>query len=272
MKDLRLRISNTIIIIFVLINFSHAQEKIPSEPQNLDVKIFRVFNNYRTSFLDGAISITDKSLLPVSILTPAGFYAISYANKNHYDENTAVLCLLSEATGTVTTLGLKHIFKRKRPYQTLSNVFYNKQNSPTDEYSFPSGHSTVAFSIATTFTLRYPDKPVLISGLYLYALIISYGRLYMGVHYPSDLLGGALIGTGSAVLIYSLRKEIIKGKNNLFNQSSHTDSNQNLLSSYFPLIAIISADIINHFFLSEKTRFEVNATGTGMTIGINQRF
>ncbi len=216
-----------------------------SEPQNIDVSLFRTINNARNGFSNTVIPVSDKSVLPVSLVLPVGLAGLSRANKNYYDENSAVLLGLSEITSTLLTAGIKYTLKRDRPYVNLKNVYLNKDNSPTDRYSFPSGHTAMAFSIATLLTLRYPDKPAIIAGSFLYAGLIGYGRIYLGVHYPSDVLGGMLIGAGSAALIYSLRMEIIKGKNSLFNEKNRPDSNDETLSAPAILGLTIGADVLN---------------------------
>ncbi|MCX6162335.1 MAG: phosphatase PAP2 family protein [Ignavibacteriae bacterium] len=228
-----------------------------TEPNNIDVRLFRTINNTRNGFSDAVIPITDKTLLPVSIVLPLGLIGIGRAGNNYYDENTGVLLMLSEITSTAVTFGMKTLIKRERPSVTLRNVHVNRGNSLTDRYSFPSGHTSMAFSIATSLTLRYTDKPAIIAGSFFYAVIIGYGRIYLGVHYPSDVFAGALIGAGSAALIFSLRKEIINGKNNLFNESGYPDANQKSLSAPVILGTFIAADLIN-FLILKNNRMRVS--------------
>jgi membrane-associated phospholipid phosphatase len=222
-----------------------------SKESNLDLKLFRTINNGRWGFSNSVIPITDKSVLPVSIVLPIAIMSVSRIKDNYYDENSGVLLLLSELTSAGFTFGAKQIFKRERPFVTLDNVHHNKYNSPTDRYSFPSGHTATTFSMATSLILRYPDKPVIITVSYLYAAIIGYGRIFLGVHYPSDVLGGMLIGSGSAALIYSFRKEIIDFKNNLFKEKYRSDNNNNKeISTPVILGLTIGVDIINNFIQS----------------------
>ena len=251
------------------IPFSFSQDTTKyKDPKNIDVSIFRSINNSRTNTLDKIVFVTDKSILPVSILTPAVLFTVSRINKDYYDENSAVLNMLSEATSTIVSFGLKIIVKRPRPYTVLKNVMLRKGDLTfADPYSFPSGHSATAFSFATSLTLRYPDKPVLISGLYAYALAVSLGRIYLGVHYPSDVLSGMLIGTGSAILIFSLRKEIISGKNSLFNEPGQEDKNSSSKFTAFALTTFIAADALNYLIhkinipVIKKSGFETNNFG-----------
>ncbi|HEY5534436.1 MAG TPA: phosphatase PAP2 family protein [Ignavibacteria bacterium] len=241
----------------VNIQYSYSQDTTNyKEPSNLDVSIFRAINNSRTNIFDKIIFITDKSILPVSILTPPILFTVSRINKNYYDENSSVLCALSEATSVAFTYGIKILVKRPRPFVVLKDVKRNKDDLAfTDPYSFPSNHTSTAFSIATSLTLRYPDKPLLITGLYLYSTVIALGRIYLGVHYPTDVLGGMLIGAGSAVLIHSLRKEIISGKNSLFNERGREDKNSNSNLSSLILLSFVTSDVVNYFLTNSDSKF-----------------
>jgi len=212
---------------------------------NIDVKIFRAFNNIESPFVNSVVSVTNHSVIPVSALVPAGLYISARANEIRYDENSSVLLALSEIVNAGTTQGLKMLVGRDRPFRSLNNVQLSETTSVSGSYSFPSGHSSGTFVIATLLTLRYPDEPFLIAGSFLYATVTSLGRIYWGVHYPSDVLCGMLIGAGSAALIYSLRSEILPAKDKLFNQSSKPDERGK--SAQVPLVlgSVIAADVLN---------------------------
>lgn len=121
-------------------------------------------------------------------------------------------------------------------------------------YSFPSGHASGSFVIATSLTLRYPDNPWIIAGSFTYATLVSLGRMYWGVHYPSDVLVGSLIGAGSAALIYSLRVPIIKAKNDLFNQSERNDNlSTGKINAPVFLISLAASDFLNFYFTKSKS-------------------
>jgi membrane-associated phospholipid phosphatase len=238
-----------IIFLFFISSLQSQRRDLVSHPDsdNIDVRIFRAINNSQCEFLNTVIPIMDKSIIFTSTLVPVTLFGVSRANNNYYNENSSVLLVLSEGLSTGITFGMKNIFKRDRPFTALSNVHFNKNKFLTDRYSFPSGHTAISFSMATSLTLRYPDKPILISGLYLYSTVISLGRIYLGVHYPSDVLAGMLIGSGSAVIIHSLRKEIIKEKNNLFNEKGREDVNQKSVITPLIFTSFIATDVFNYF-------------------------
>jgi undecaprenyl-diphosphatase len=89
---------------------------------------------------------------------------------------------------------LKNGIKRDRPCETLSSVY--QRVAPSDQFSFPSGHTAAAFIIATLLSYFFPHLAPL---LYVWALLVGFSRIYLGVHYPSDILAGIVIGMLSAI-------------------------------------------------------------------------
>ena len=69
-------------------------------------------------------------------------------------------------------------------------------------HSFPSGHATVSFACATTLALAVPRLRI---PLYALAALIAFSRVYVGVHYPLDVLGGAVLGVGIAIALRMLQ-------------------------------------------------------------------
>lgn len=239
---------------------------------NADVKIFRAFNKIESPFVHSVVSVTNEALVPVSVVLPTALYASARANSNRYDENSSVLLLLSEALNLGVTQRIKYTAKRNRPYKALNDVLLSDTSSVSDTYSFPSGHTSGSFVIATSLTLRYPDEPWIIAGSYFYAAVTSLGRMYWGVHYPSDVLAGMVIGAGCAALIYSLRSEIIPFKDKLFNQSEVPDTRSRTIPAATVFGCVIAADVINA--LISKTgvpvleNSKVGLNGNTLTLGI----
>lgn len=102
-------------------------------------------------------------------------------------------------------MGLKAIVRRPRPY-----VKYEDDLIPVTterSFSFPSGHTSFAFSTATSLSLQYP-KWYVITPAFLWATSIGFSRMYLGVHYPSDVLTGAVIGALAAYLSYQIQQRL----------------------------------------------------------------
>ena len=77
--------------------------------------------------------------------------------------------------------------------------------------SFPSGHASLAFSAAASLSIQCKKWYVTVPA-YLWATSVGYSRMYLGVHYPSDVLGGAAVGIGSAYLTHWLNKKLFQAR------------------------------------------------------------
>ncbi len=86
---------------------------------------------------------------------------------------------------------LKEVFDRERPFITFPFI---EKLSPGGGGSFPSGHSMEAFAMAMAISLLF-RRPWLIITAYLWASLVAYSRLALGVHYPGDVLGGIIVGS-----------------------------------------------------------------------------
>lgn len=109
--------------------------------------------------------------------------------------NAAVALVLS----SVTVGMLKNAIKRKRPFETIIELKSLKIG--VDQFSFPSGHTTAAFSLAVTSAL-VTNGHVASTAYLLLALLVALSRVYLGVHYPSDVMAGGLIGSFFALAVH----------------------------------------------------------------------
>ena len=89
---------------------------------------------------------------------------------------------------------LKNGLKRNRPEVALKN--FHSIITPSDQFSFPSGHTSAAFMMATVLSYFFP--PLMIP-LYGWATLVGCSRVVLGVHFPTDILVGALLGISTAL-------------------------------------------------------------------------
>lgn len=89
---------------------------------------------------------------------------------------------------------MKNSLRRKRPYDALPG--FRSRIVASDEFSFPSGHTSAAFLFVTLVVLYLGPLAL---PLYLWAAAVGMSRVYLGVHFPSDTVMGALLGTAIAL-------------------------------------------------------------------------
>ena len=96
-------------------------------------------------------------------------------------------------------LALKALIKRERPYEHLVGCSFAV--TPSDKFSMPSGHTAAAFLMASLIANFYPEFTVLV---YAWASLIGASRVFLGVHYPTDVVAGAALGWSCTALSISL--------------------------------------------------------------------
>ncbi|WP_438951211.1 phosphatase PAP2 family protein [Porticoccus sp.] len=101
---------------------------------------------------------------------------------------------------------LKNSFRRNRPPRAIPG--YQSVITASDEFSFPSGHTSGAFLVATALAMLLP--PVGIAGyFYGWATLVALSRVILGVHFPLDTLAGALLGSSLAWVALQLAGDLL---------------------------------------------------------------
>ncbi len=179
--------------------------------QNIDINVLRDINLNRNKQLDGVFRGITNSAAPVAIGTPIVLYGIGILTKDSVTTSKSYYIGLTVLTATVLSTALKYSINRPRPFETYPDI---EKLTSGGSPSFPSGHTSDAFALATSLTIAYP-KWYVIAPSYAWAGAVGYSRMELGVHYPSDVLAGALVGVGSAfvgVYLNKLLNECIETK------------------------------------------------------------
>jgi undecaprenyl-diphosphatase len=184
-----------------------------SELSNLNILLFHMINQGMGNVLFDFIMplITDLGSFLAWILICV--FLFLFGGKN--GRRVAVLALAALFMSNVIVYLLKIIVALPRPFLVLPDV--DVLVSVNEIYSFPSGHSASSFAAALVIGLRYKlnfrEKSYgLIYPLLAFAVIIGFSRIYIGVHYPFDVLFGALVGIFSALLILKVEDNKIVDK------------------------------------------------------------
>lgn len=150
------------------------------------------------------LSKTVNFMAPVAV---TGILAQGYLTKDKTMIRNGYKSAVTIALAVTLSTTLKYSFKRQRPYDRYPNDIVQRDHPGT--FSFPSGHTTVAFATATALSLSY-KKWYVTAPSFLYAGMVGYSRMRLGVHYPSDVLGGMILGIGSGLLTWQLDRLINK--------------------------------------------------------------
>ena len=131
-----------------------------------------------------------------------GLLALLFLARGKWASRNARHGVIAAGLSAALALGIAHVISalwdRPRPYvahATVSHLFVTASGDP----SFPSDHATAAFAIAVSILLRSRRIGLLALAM---AVVLAVARVAVGVHYPSDVVGGALIGTSVALLLW----------------------------------------------------------------------
>ncbi|MDX5476432.1 MAG: phosphatase PAP2 family protein [Bacillaceae bacterium] len=112
---------------------------------------------------------------------------------------TAFASLIALTVSHIPVAIAKKIYPRRRPYLTLKEIYVTTKQ--LKDHSFPSGHTTATFSIITPFLMYQPSWILILLPI---AILVGVSRIYLGLHYPSDVLAGVLLGVLCGVVSFLL--------------------------------------------------------------------
>jgi len=144
----------------------------------------------------------------ISVGVPVGYFVAGLIHDNKALKQKAAYTAAAILLNTASTTLLKNVVKRDRPYNTYTGIFPDKIES---DYAFPSGHTSSAFATATSLAIATKKWYVAVPA-FAWSAGVGYSRIYLGQHYPSDVIMGALVGSSSALICHWATKQLAKRK------------------------------------------------------------
>jgi undecaprenyl-diphosphatase len=121
----------------------------------------------------------------------------------------AILCLAAWATSGIISTGAKQLVNRERPTRVAAAEARTPGEHLRSKKSFPSGHTVSAFALAFVIAPRVRRRWRAVP--WLLAAAVGFSRIYLGVHWPLDVVGGAAIGVASAALVVAGANWLARG-------------------------------------------------------------
>jgi len=175
---------------------------------SLDISLLRKINVERITSLDSVFQFITNSGPTIAALIPISIILYGLFRKQRDIWMKGFMIAAPYLLSVVVSNTLKYIISRPRPFSIFP---YIQKLSSGGNSSFPSGHTSDAFSIAMIISLFFPKLWIIIP-VFVWAILVGYSRMDLGVHYPSDVLAGASIGIFSSLFCFWLYKRSRRDK------------------------------------------------------------
>ena len=172
--------------------------------QNWDINLLKHINLDRNKSLDGAFRFVTNSAGPVAFGVPVIICGTGFIKHDSLIVRNSLNIGSALVVTVIITTVAKYTVNRTRPFIKYP---YIEKEAAGGSPSFPSGHTSEAFALATSISLTYP-KWYVIAPSFIWAGAVGYSRMDLGVHYPSDVLAGAVLGAGCAWLTNKVNKKL----------------------------------------------------------------
>jgi undecaprenyl-diphosphatase len=180
----------------------------------LDKEALLFFNSFHTPWLDPIMFWITKTFFWLPLYGFLLFLVIKHFKKDTWIVliGITITILLSDQ---ITSGFMKPFFARLRPSRepSLQGLVYLVNGYTGGKYGFASSHAANTFATALFFWMLFKDQYRWLWVLFVWAVVMTYSRIYLGVHYPGDILVGMLVGFGAAYTGYKIQRWIWYKKN-----------------------------------------------------------
>lgn len=179
----------------------------PATAQNWDINALQKINSLDGRFARNYSKAFSESTPYIVVGLPSCMAIAALITKDKELMSDAIYIGSSVIEAVAITYAAKEIIGRPRPFEKYPELITPVKKA--SGHSMPSAHTAAAFSLATSLSIRYP-KWYVIAPSAIWAGSVAFSRMNMGVHYPSDVITGALVGSGCAVLNIYVNKWLEK--------------------------------------------------------------
>jgi membrane-associated phospholipid phosphatase len=175
--------------------------------QNWDVDIAKNINPHNPG--SGYWKFTSASTYLLSAGVPIGVLVTGILNNDPQLRRKSLEIFGTIVTEVVISQAMKVAFDRQRPGEKYPNDIFPYHT--VSGRSFPSGHTSLAFAAAASLSIQCKKWYITVPA-YMWAASVGFSRIYLGVHYPSDVIAGAAVGIGSAYLTHWANQKLFPVK------------------------------------------------------------